>query len=267
MKPFQEADYIKKADTIPLTICVPVYNGEKYLRECLDSLATQSFNNFLVLTIDNASTDDTQKICQEYEDPRFFYTRNPENIGSGPNHNRGLDLAKTEFVKLFSADDILFSDTLELQVKALRNHPEAALATSDCIVTGPQLEPLHEARYLQGSLTGDQAIQACVNLIDNKIGGPSNTLLRRSCVGSLRFDTSYKWLADLEFHCRVLRQGGYINIGKPGFYYRRHSATDSEIGCPPEVRERDERAFIRAYARSPLPRLRFELRRLKRRLG
>ncbi|SEK57324.1 Glycosyl transferase family 2 [Roseateles sp. YR242] len=267
MKPYSEAEYAAQASLVPVTICVPVYNGEPYLRECLDSIAAQTFRDFIVLVIDNASTDGTAALCASYDDARFFYLRNEINIGSGPNHNRALDLARSEFVKLFSADDVLFPDTLALQVSALQRHPNASLVTSDCIVTGPKLEPLKEARYLAGPLTGDEAVQSCVRLIDNKIGGPSNTLLRRSAVGAQRIDTSYKWLADLEFHCRVLTHGDYLNTGKPGFYYRRHSATDSEVGCPPDIRERDELAFIQQYARSPMPRLRFEARRLKRRFA
>lgn len=267
MKLFSEFEYAVLAAQMPVTVCVPVYNGEPYLRECLSSLSAQTYRDFIVVVIDNASTDGTATLCRDYEDDRFFYARNPINIGSIPNHNRGLEIAQSKFVKLFSADDVLFPETLEQQVNALEAHDDAALVTADCIVTGPLLEQLYESRYLPGPLNGKSAVQACVKLIANRIGGPSNTLLRRRCVGNHRFNTKYKWLADLDFHCKVLGEGGYLNIGQPGFFYRRHSATDSEIGCPPEVRERDELAFIREYARSPLPRLRFEIRRLKRLMG
>ena len=265
MKPYPAPSHA--ALGVPISICVPVYNGAAFLRECLDSIAAQTHRDFIAVIVDNASTDATRDICQAYEDERFFYVRNLENIGSIRNHSRALDLARTEFVKLFSADDVLMPETLELQLQALRRHPGAALATSDCIVTGPALEPLKRARYLGGHRRGEDAIQACVRQIDNKIGGPSNTLLRTGSVGAERFDIRYKWFADLEFHCRVLRRGDYVNIDRPGFLYRRHSATDSEVGCPMDIRERDELAFIQQYGRSPLPRLRYETRRLKRRLA
>ena len=73
-----------------LTIGLPVYNGQNYLAESLDSLLGQSYEDFELLISDNASTDGTADICRRYEqqDPRIRYIRLPHNIGLAPNHNK-----------------------------------------------------------------------------------------------------------------------------------------------------------------------------------
>ena len=77
-----------------VSIGIPVYNGENYLAEALDSLLRQSFGDFELLISDNASTDRTQEICRAYaaRDARIRYVRQDRNIGAGPNHNRVLEL-------------------------------------------------------------------------------------------------------------------------------------------------------------------------------
>lgn len=264
-------DYIETSGTAAAldcdtTVCIPVFNGVQYLRECLDSVALQADVPFIALIVDNASSDGTEDLCRAYSDPRFFYIRNPENVGSIRNHNRCLDLVRTKYAKLLSADDVLQPGTLALQRAALDADTGAALATCNCTVTGPDLTPISETHYLPGKQQGVDAIAACVRQIANLIGGPSNTLLRMSAVGENRFDTAYKWLADLDFHCRVLNGGSYVNIDRSGFFYRRHSATDTAVGCPPDIRYRDERAFVRQYAVTPWPWLRLQARMVKRSL-
>ena len=265
MKSFSEKEYADNIAKFPVTICIPVYNGVMYLRDCINSVLNQSFTSFQAVVVDNASTDGTAELCGEFNDERFYYTRNEINVGSVKNHNRCLDLAHSEYIKLLSADDVLFNDTIERQVAALRAWPEVALATVDCMVTGPNLEPLHNSEYLPGLMKGGEVVRRCVSRIDNKIGAPSNTLLRRKIVGDIRYDAKYQWLSDLDFHCRLLERGDYCNVGKAGFFYRRHSANDSVIGCPIEIRERDEIAFVRQHGNSILSHMRLRSRWLKRR--
>jgi len=265
MNIYSEGKYINSVSQAPVTICIPVYNGAIHLMECLNSVVNQSFSDFQVLVVDNASTDGTAKICLDFDDERFHYLRNDCNIGSIKNHNRCIDLALSEYFKILSSDDVLFNDTIERQFLALRARPELALVTVDCTVTGPNLEPLYDSEYLPGLIKGEEAVRRCVFRIDNKIGGPSNTMLRRNIVGEIRYDTKYKWLADLDFHCRLLGRGDYFNVGRSGFFYRRHAASDSALGCPLKIREQDEIAFVRQYGNSVLSYVRLGGRWLRRR--
>jgi glycosyltransferase involved in cell wall biosynthesis len=115
-----------------LSVGLPVYNGENYLAEAIDSLLGQSYTDFELIISDNASTDGTADICRGYEklDSRIRYFRQPRNIGLAPNHNFTADQASGELFKWTSNDDLYARDLLKRCVEALDEHPHAVLAHS-----------------------------------------------------------------------------------------------------------------------------------------
>jgi len=115
-----------------LSVGLPVYNGERYLGEAIDSLLAQSFDDFELIISDNASTDGTADICRRYarQDSRVRYIRQPQNIGLCPNHNFVAEQARGEFFKWASSDDLYGRDLLLRCVEALDEHPEVVLAHS-----------------------------------------------------------------------------------------------------------------------------------------
>jgi glycosyltransferase involved in cell wall biosynthesis len=127
-------------DNALVTICVPVYNGERFLAQCLDSLLSQTYRDFVLLISDNASTDRTAEICQGYAkaDPRVHYHRNAVNIGMYGNNNRLLGLVRTPYVKLANADDFwaptMLADAIEKMERdpaLVLCHPRAVLVDED----------------------------------------------------------------------------------------------------------------------------------------
>ena len=115
-----------------LSIGLPVYNGERYLAEALEALLGQTFEDFELIVSDNASTDDTARICCSYQkqDRRIRYFRQPKNIGLAPNHNFVLGQARGELYKSAHHDDLCARDLLQRCVDALDEHPEAILANT-----------------------------------------------------------------------------------------------------------------------------------------
>ena len=113
-----------------VSIGLPVYNGERYLRNSLDALLAQTFTDFELIISDNASTDSTAAICQEYtaRDCRIRYVRQRTNIGAAPNHNFVAALARGRLFKWASHDDLYHPDLLRQCVEALEAHPEVVLA-------------------------------------------------------------------------------------------------------------------------------------------
>jgi glycosyltransferase involved in cell wall biosynthesis len=108
---------------------VPVYDGEAFLRQALDSILAQTFGDYEVVISDNASTDATPDICREYagRDPRIRYSRNETNIGANPNFNRLVALARAPYFKLANADDLSHPDLLARCVAVLDLHPDVVL--------------------------------------------------------------------------------------------------------------------------------------------
>ncbi len=112
-----------------VTIGVPVYNGARFLRPCLDSLLGQTFTDFTLLISDNASTDDTRAIAESYvaADPRVRYHRHPKNIGMYGNYEFQLRSADTRYVKVANADDFWAPTMIGDAVRQLENDPSIAL--------------------------------------------------------------------------------------------------------------------------------------------
>lgn len=112
-----------------LTIGLPVYNGENFIREAIDSILSQSFKDFELIICDNCSTDATEQICRDYaaQDPRVRYVRNEENIGAAANYNKTFELSSTKYFKWAAHDDVLAPGYLEKCIDVLESDPGLVL--------------------------------------------------------------------------------------------------------------------------------------------
>jgi glycosyltransferase involved in cell wall biosynthesis len=115
--------------TPKVSIGLPVYNGEVYLRDAVKSILDQSYPDFELIISDNASTDATEKICRDFaaHDGRIRYYRNEINIGASPNHNRVFELAKGEFFKWSAHDDLYPKEMLQRCVEVLEKAPASVI--------------------------------------------------------------------------------------------------------------------------------------------
>lgn len=115
--------------TPQLSIGLPVYNGENYLIEALDSLLGQTFTDFELVISDNASTDSTQQICEQYaaEDTRIRFYRQAQNMGAAWNYNFVFKEASGEYFKWAAHDDLCAPRFLEVCVAALDQDPSVVL--------------------------------------------------------------------------------------------------------------------------------------------
>lgn len=107
-----------------------VYNGERFLREAIDSILIQTFTDFEFLVIDDGSTDSSAAIIQSYSDLRIIYIRNDKNIGLTESLNKGIALAKAELIARMDADDLAYPQRLAKQYEYMMKHPYCALLSS-----------------------------------------------------------------------------------------------------------------------------------------
>ena len=107
-----------------LCIIIPVYNVSEYLKQCLDSITTQSFNDFEVICIDDCSTDNSLDILKEYakKDSRIKIIKNEKNIGVGLSRNKGLNLASGEYIHFIDPDDWLEPDVYSKLMSILEHN-------------------------------------------------------------------------------------------------------------------------------------------------
>lgn len=115
-----------------VSIGLPIYNGEKYLKETMESLLNQTFTDYELLISDNASTDATEEICRSYaeQDDRIRYFRLEDNLGASENHNRLVAMASGEYFKWTAHDDLCEPTFIERCVEVLDNDPEVVLVYS-----------------------------------------------------------------------------------------------------------------------------------------
>lgn len=120
----------------PVTIMVPAFNADKFLREAIESLLAQTYADFEMIISDNASEDGTEAICRRFaeQDPRIRYTRNPVNLGSNGNFLNLLALSRGQYLFLASDHDLWRPDLLERYMAEFEKRPECILAYSPATV-------------------------------------------------------------------------------------------------------------------------------------
>lgn len=113
-----------------VTVLMPTYNVAPYVKEAIESVLRQTYRDFELLVVDDASTDDTLAVVRSIDDPRIRIAAFPDNVGLAENLNRGLALIDTELVARMDGDDIAEPYWLEHEVAVLDRHPEIGICSS-----------------------------------------------------------------------------------------------------------------------------------------
>jgi glycosyltransferase involved in cell wall biosynthesis len=149
-----------------------VFNGEKYLKEAVDSILAQTFQDFELVISDNASTDRTEQICREYasKDSRVRYSRNNKNIGAPDNFNRTFELSTCKYFKWASYDDIYSPDYLMKCLTVLEKNPSIILCHSKTarIDENGKVTGNYDRKtvYLANSLKPHERFSVFINMIN-----------------------------------------------------------------------------------------------------
>jgi glycosyltransferase involved in cell wall biosynthesis len=208
-----------------VSVCIPVYNGERYIGETIRSVLDQTFTDFEILVSDNASTDGTVEAVLGIGDPRIRLLRNDVNLGPGRNYNVLLREARGRYVKVLSADDYLMPDSLERMVAVFedRANDGVVLVTARREVVGEEGRHLTSRgfRRVSGRVAGSRAIRLMVRSGTNLIGETSGTLLRSemiSVVGTFLDEAPY--CVDMDYWFRMLEHGDLYAIPETLTAYR-----------------------------------------------
>lgn len=104
-----------------ISVIIPTYNRADYLKLAIESILAQDFQDFEIIITDNASTDHTQQVVEAFQSEKIRYFKNETNIGVVPNHNLALQKAHGEYIHIFSDDDIMYPNNLQVKYEALIN--------------------------------------------------------------------------------------------------------------------------------------------------
>ena len=122
--PFSQPAHLNPSESptpCPVSICLPTYNGEDFLADALQSILSQSYQDFELIIVDDGSSDATLDIIHSFSDSRIQLHRNPERLGIPANWNRCLSLARGELVCVFHQDDLMHAENIERKVQLLRS--------------------------------------------------------------------------------------------------------------------------------------------------
>ncbi len=138
-----------------VSLVMKVYNGEKYLREAMESILSQTFTDFEFLIIDDGSKDSSAEIVRSYQDKRIRFLQNEKNMGLCATQNRVIEEARGEYIAVMDCDDISYPTRFEKQVKYLDEHPEVMMCGSfrNDIVDGKE-SPFQQIMNLEHSTLG-----------------------------------------------------------------------------------------------------------------
>ncbi|MFA9196277.1 MAG: glycosyltransferase family 2 protein [Aliarcobacter sp.] len=212
-----------------VSIIIPAYNADAYLEETIRGVVAQTFQDWELLVVNNASTDSTgdilHRLTAELCDPRIRILTNPCTLSMAENWNIGLQHAKGEFIKMICADDIPSEDCLERQVRALREHPSAILTSGARLIINSKgkILFLRNAIRKKGVHTGTSMIRQCIFAGTNIIGDPVCVMWRRSATDQLGlFNPSVGYCTDMEYWLRLLSIGDLYYDTVPVGFYRIH---------------------------------------------
>lgn len=182
-----------------ITVCMPVYNAARYLRECIDSILAQTFTDFDLLIVDDGSTDNSRDIVRSYRDKRIRLMENRHDyIGS---LNKLLDEARGKYIARMDADDVMMPDRLAVQFEYMEEHPHIDILGGGMEYVGNESEKF--IPYHNGIMSVSLFMNGC------PLAHPT-IMMRRLSISSLRYNKDYIYAEDYHLWVQAIKAG--LNI-------------------------------------------------------
>jgi glycosyltransferase involved in cell wall biosynthesis len=236
-----------------VSIGMPVYNGEPYVRQAIESILSQTFRDFELIISDNASTDGTERICREYaaKDSRIRFYRSDHNRGAAWNHNRVVELARGEYFKWQCHDDYCATTFLEKCLAVIYSNPDVVLCYPQFVRVDEQNRRLGvKSSRVEGERNVAERFRSLIYRRDTceEIYGVTRTaVIRKTALIGPYTSSDDTLLAELILH------GQFCSIPESLFFHRIHPAQSTN-----SYPSRSARMawFNPAASRFPLPFLR-----------
>jgi hypothetical protein len=199
-----------------------VFNDVEFVGAALESILGQTFRDFELLVIDDASADGSAAVLGRVEDDRLRVIRNETNLGLTRSLVKGLAEARGRYVARMDADDVALPDRLERQVAFMEAHPDVGILGGDCELIDVEGRPLGPATYA----TTDLEIR-WRSLLANPFAHPT-VMLRRDVLtrSGISYDPAFRTAQDYDLWVRLLGVTRGANLGEPLLRYRmRHGVT------------------------------------------
>lgn len=210
-----------------VSVCLPVYKGERYIAAAIDSVLAQTFTDFELVITNEPVQDKTPDIIATYSDPRIRFYQNEQRLGLVGNWNQALSHGTADLLVLMHQDDLMQPDNLAAKVAYLHNNPAAGMVYSnirqidaDGTVIGGHWLPESQS-VLDETYSGERAVQRL--LTEGNIICMPSVMFRRTAVSDHWFDPRLAFTCDLEMWLRIASQSEVGYLAAPLIDYRAHA--------------------------------------------
>lgn len=203
-----------------ISVVMPVYNGEKYLYEAIDSILNQTYTDFEFIILNDGSTDKTEEIILSYDDPRIVYVKNEKNQQIVKTLNKGIALAKGKYIARMDADDISLPDRFSKQIEFMETNP-------DIEVCGSWIKTFGDKSEVWEYPESHEKIKTAM-LFDSSIAHPS-VILRATLFSRIQYDEDYNGVEDYALWMKLLDRSKFHNLEKVLLQYRLHTSKTDKI--------------------------------------
>ncbi|MCI8326671.1 MAG: glycosyltransferase [Lachnospiraceae bacterium] len=248
-----------------VSVCIPAYNNADYIKETVESVLRQTYQNLELIVVDDNSTDHTVEILESIQDERLKIYHNEKNLGMVGNWNRCLELATGDYVKLICADDMIASAAIEKEANAMKKHPSVNLVESDT-----RLVDIHGRRtgqfrrYPKSGIVDGKKLAKISLMIQDFYGAPVNNLIRRSALKRTGgFDPAFTYILDFDMWLRLSCAGDVYIIHEQlnSFRIRNDSNTGVLIGEKRDIYNGEHRKLLEKHAKAGVVKITaFEIR-------
>jgi glycosyltransferase involved in cell wall biosynthesis len=222
-----------------VTVFMPVYNGAKYLRQSIESVLNQTFQEFDFVIIDDASSDNSWDIIKSYKDSRIKVFKNEVNRGISYTRNRGLELCKTEYMALLDDDDIAMPFRLEHEIEYLDANPEVDVVGGHQRQIGVNGEDLNKQwsvylnpKYIKAYLMTGNTVVNGSTMFRKKLIDEYNIRYLENCYGA----------EDYRFWVECSLKGTIVNLDEVLLLWRNGHSNETSRALSNNWKER--KAFL-----------------------
>lgn len=200
-----------------VSVIMPAYNAEKYIAEAIDSILAQTYTDYEFIIINDCSTDRTEEIILSFKDSRIVYLKNEENMGVAKTLNRGLSVARGEYIARMDADDISLPERFEKQIQYLDAHKDVAVLGTALVRFGTDI--VDEKR----SFSTDCRQMKTDMFFSCGLAHPSVMMRRKEILELGGYDAAYNGMEDYALWCRVCKSYCVTTLPETLLRYRIHT--------------------------------------------
>lgn len=210
-----------------ISVLMPCFNSEKYIKEAIDSILNQTYSNLELIIVNDGSNDSSEEVILSYSDPRLKYIKNENNQKIVKTLNRGLNVAKGDYIARMDSDDISTLDRLEVQLNFMQNNENVDVCGMWMKTVGSE----HSTIFKYPEINSDIRLKM---LFSSAIAHPT-IMARRGFYEQFRYEELYDKCEDYHLWASSIKSKTFYNIPRVGVYYRTHeSQTTKNLGIHAE---------------------------------